>query len=84
VVSAYTPAGYIDNAQYDFGSILRLIEGINGIPEGALGFADQRSGTDLRNFFTLPDPRAYQTIPALVDGNYFLNVTGPPVDPDEN
>jgi hypothetical protein len=26
VVSAYTPAGYVDNANHDFGSILNFIE----------------------------------------------------------
>lgn len=84
VVSAYTPAGYIDNTQYDFGSILRFIEGVNHLGEGSLGFADQRSTTDLRNFFTLQTPRAYQTIPAQVNASFFLNSTSAPVDPDDD
>jgi phospholipase C len=84
VVSAYTPAGYIDNAQYDFGSILRYIEGVNHLGEGALGFADQRSNTDLQNFFTLQTPRAYQTIPAPEGASFFLNISGQPIDPDDD
>jgi hypothetical protein len=40
VVSAYTPAGYINNVRHDFGSILRFIEFNFGITQGALNFAD--------------------------------------------
>jgi phospholipase C len=84
VVSAYTPPGYINNAQHDFGSILRFIEGVNNLGEGSLGFADQRSKTDLRNFFTLPQPRAYQTIPVQKDASYFLNLVRAPIAPDDD
>jgi phospholipase C len=52
VVSAYTPQKYINNENLDFGSILRTIEGIYGITEGTLGFADARASNDLRDFFT--------------------------------
>jgi phospholipase C len=84
VVSAYTPAGYIDNTPHDFGSILRFIETVNNIPEGALGFADRRSSTDLQNFFTLQSPRTYQTIPSQEGASFFLNATGTSVEPDDD
>ena len=84
VVSAYTPAGYINNVPHDFGSILRMIEGINHIPEGQLGFADQRATTDLRSFFTLTQPRTYQTVPAEKDANFFLTYQGAAVAPDND
>ena len=65
VVSAYTPKGYINNAHHDFGSILRFVERNFGITEGALDFADARSQTDLRAFFTMSaPPRAFVPIPA--------------------
>ena len=82
VVSAYTPPGYIDNVPHDFGTILRTIEGINGIPEGALGFADERATTDLRTYFPLIHPRPFQTIPAQVGPSFFLTRTGQPTAPD--
>jgi phospholipase C len=82
VVSAYTPSGYIDNTPHDFGSVLRTIEGIYDIQEGSLGFADQRATTDLRYFFTLTSPRAFQTIPAEVGASYFLMKAGEPAAPD--
>jgi phospholipase C len=84
VVSAYTPAGYIDNSSYDFGSVLRMIEGINHLPEGALGFADARSVTDLRGFFSLSKPRSYHTVPAEKDAKFFLSQKGPSIDPDDD
>jgi len=84
VVSAYTPAGFIDDTQLDFGSILRMIEGINQAPEGALGFADQRATSDLQEFFTLTAPRPYVTIPAALDANFFLTYKGATVAPDSD
>jgi hypothetical protein len=59
-----------------------MIEGINGLKEGQLGYADARSTTDLSKFFTLTTPRTYQTVPAVKDANFFLGQTGPAIDPD--
>lgn len=87
VVSAYTPPGYINNVAHDFGSILRMIEGINadhGVIEGQLGFADARAQSDLRLFFTLSAPRAFKPIPAVKDADFFLSMKGASVDPDDN
>lgn len=75
VISAYTPPGYIDNTKfYDFGSFLRFAEQNFGIAEGALNFADARSQTDLTAFFHLNQkPRAFKTISAPKDANFFLH-----------
>jgi phospholipase C len=54
VVSAYTPAGYINNNRLDFGSILRFIEENFGLEPGALNFADARTDQDLGGFFNIP------------------------------
>jgi phospholipase C len=90
VVSAYTPAKTINNATHDFGSILRMIEGINGIPEGKLGFADARAANDLRNFFsTTMTARTYTTVPAVKDASFFTGqgksgmAAVPPDDDDD-
>lgn len=86
VVSAYTQMGYIDNESHDFGSVLRMIEGIYDIPEGKLGFADARANTDLSNFFTGAF-RAYKPVSALVDASYFLGESvqkGAPAAPDND
>jgi phospholipase C len=86
VVSAYTPQGYIDNDNYDFGSILRTIEGIYGITEGTLGVADARSSTDLSSFFTGPF-RSYTPVPAVQPASFFLGQDaqkGAPTPPDND
>jgi phospholipase C len=86
VVSAYTPQGYINNAAHDFGSILRMIEGVFGIKEGKLGFADARATNDLSTFFT-GSFRAYTPVPAVKAASFFLGPVaqkGAPVPPDND
>jgi phospholipase C len=84
-VSAYTPSAYVDNERHDFGSILRFIEGVFGIKEGSLGFADARSKTDLHGFFNFRQkPRKFQTIEAPLDADFFINDTTLPLPPDND
>jgi phospholipase C len=80
VVSAYsTKTGYISNLQYDFGSILKGIEGIFGL--GNLGFADKRATNDLHDFFNFKNPpTAYKTIPAPLGAEFFIKTLGTEVD----
>jgi phospholipase C len=84
-VSAYTPAGYINNERHDFGSILRFVEHNFGIREGALNFADSRATNDLTGFydFTLA-PRMFQTIKAPKDASFFLHDKRKATDPDDD
>ncbi len=84
VVSAYTEQGYINNQVHDFGSVLRMIEGINHIPEGALGFADKRATNDLLQFFGLSRPRAFFPISSQLDASYFLLEKRKPIPPDDD
>jgi phospholipase C len=85
VVSAYTPKGYVNNVPHDFGSILRFIEWTYDVPEGALGFADERATTDLLGFFQLHNPpRAFHAIPAPLKAAYFLNDKRPALAPDSD
>lgn len=88
VVSAYTPSGYINNTTHDFGSILRMIEDLNGL--GRLGFADSRASSDLVNFFSLTTARTYSTVVAVEPGSFFTGMaaagtvsTAPDQDDDE-
>jgi len=83
-VSAYTPAGYINNQRHDFGSVLRFIENNFNITEGSLDFADARATTDLSQFFNLSQvPRVFESIPTALSINYFLTDKSPPSDPDD-
>jgi phospholipase C len=82
-VSAYT-SPTIDSTQYDFGSILRFAEHNFGITEGALGFADARSATDLGGFYNLNrTPKKFQ-IPTNVPEEVFLYEQGPDEPPDND
>ena len=84
VVSAYTPAGYINNQRHDFGSILRFIEFNFGIAQGALNFADARAQNDLTDFFSLGQAQKFGTIQAAKKASFFLNDKRPPTDPDDD
>ncbi len=84
VVSAYSPKpGYISNLQYDFGSIVKGIEGIFGL--GNLGFADARATNDLHDFFNFKQtPTTYKTIPAPLTGTCFTKTQAQEMDPPDN
>ena len=84
-VSAYTPAGYIDNGRHDFGSIVRFAEHNFGAQEGVLTFSDARAEDDLSKFFDLRmTPREFVPIPARLSGAYFINDRTPATDPDDD
>jgi phospholipase C len=84
-VSAFTPAGYIDNLNYDFGSILRFIENNFGLGLGALGFADSRATTDFSTFYNFGQtPARFIKIPVVKTPVDFLNDKTPPTDPDDD
>ncbi|HKU28382.1 MAG TPA: alkaline phosphatase family protein [Candidatus Sulfotelmatobacter sp.] len=85
VISAYTPAGYVNNRIQDFGSILRFVEFNFGIPQGALKFADNRAINNLTGFFNLAAfPRPYQIIAAPIAASTFLNDNSPMDPPDDD
>jgi len=84
-VSAYTPAGYINNARHDFGSILRFVEHTFGIQEGILNFADARASNDLADFYDLTKPpRPYQTVSAPKTAQFFIHDKRKATDPDDD
>jgi phospholipase C len=59
VVSAYTPAGYVDNTVHNFGSILNFVE--TNFALGSLGVIDQYSDNMLE-FFSSPSARAFSPV----------------------
>src|SRR4029077_17267815 len=81
-VSAYM-THLLDSAhQYAFGSILRFAELNFGLGQGFLGFADERSKTDLRAFYDFNlAPTKFQ-IPTSVPAEFFLHDERPPDPPD--
>jgi phospholipase C len=81
VVSAYTPAGYVDNANHDIGSILKFIETNFAPPSQPLGpigpgtYADAYADNSLQAFFTLHSPRPFQRIYVKFNPQLFLSDT---------
>ncbi len=68
VVSAYTPAGFVENAEHDSGSLLKFAE-TNFAPSGKrLGpigpgtYSDAYADDSLQTFFTLSSPRPFNPI----------------------
>ena len=64
VVSAYTPAGYVDDANHDFGSMLRFAESNFGLSLIGTGYFADAYADDLSAFFTLSSPRKFVQIKA--------------------
>jgi phospholipase C len=84
-VSAYTPAGYINNARHDFGSILRFLEHNFGVKPGALNFADSRARNDLSGFYDFKrEPRVFEAVSAPKTAAFFLRDRRKPADPDDD
>jgi phospholipase C len=84
-ISAYTPAKFISPNRFDFGSVVRFVEQNYGIEEGALTFADARSGSDLKSFFNFNTvPRVFQTIAAPRGAEFFIRDTRPQTPADDD
>ena len=84
VISAYTPKGYINNEPHDFGSVLRMIESINGITEGRFDVCGCPRHYRPAQIFPLTTPRPYTVVPAVKDPNYFINFVGAAIAPDND
>ena len=77
IISPYAKHEYVDHTQYEFGSILRFIEEVNGLPAGSIGpvkdgYTDGRAtGLSGAFDFTKP-PRKFSAIPSKYPRSYFL------------
>ncbi|HTX58168.1 MAG TPA: alkaline phosphatase family protein, partial [Verrucomicrobiae bacterium] len=76
VISPYAKKHYVDDTQYEFGSILKFIEQTFGLPPlgpTALGYTDTRA-TSITNAFDFTQaPRSFTPIPAPYPPSYFLH-----------
>ena len=85
VVSAYTPAGYVDNSNLDFGSLLRFIEinfGLSTIGPGY--YANSYPVQPLQGFFPLSSPQPYRPIPSSATAADFMHLSQPLLGPDDD
>jgi phospholipase C len=78
IVSPYAKQGYVSSVQYEYGSILRFIEEVNGLPAGSIGpvkkgYTDGRA-TGLEDAFDFSQkPRTFSPIPTKYPASYFLH-----------
>lgn len=84
VVSAFTPAGYVSNANHDFGSVLKFVETNFGLGLIGPGIWADSYADDLTDFFPLRTPNRFSAIPTRYDADYFMNSTGAPTEPDDD
>jgi phospholipase C len=83
VISPYAKAQYISHVNHDFGSILKFIEETFDLP--SLGYADAAALDDFSDCFDFNQtPLTFQTVPAPLSAEHFLNDRRPPADPDDD
>jgi len=85
VISPFAKARYVSHTQYEFGSVLKLIEEIFGLPHigpPSLGFTDTRAASMLDAFDFTQKPRSFSPIPAAYPESSFLNERPSYVPPD--
>ena len=78
IISPYAKQDYVSNVQYEFGSILRFIEEVNGLPAGSigpvsLGYTDGRAASLDDAFDFSQSPRPFQPIQAKYPRSVFLH-----------
>jgi phospholipase C len=72
VVSPYSKEGYVSHHDYEFGSIIRLIEDNWALPR--LGTTDVTAGDFVGDFFDFSqEPRGFVPIGSKYDRSYFLH-----------
>ncbi|HEY1866678.1 MAG TPA: alkaline phosphatase family protein [Candidatus Cybelea sp.] len=78
IISPYAKQGYVSHVQYEYGSILRFIEEVNGLQAGSigaasLGYTDGRAASLDDAFDFNQKPRKFSKIPAKYSPADFLS-----------
>jgi phospholipase C len=78
IISPYAKQGYVSHVQYEFGSILRFIEEVNGLPAGSIGptsqgYTDARANSIDDAFDFTQQPRPFSPIPTKYPIAHFRN-----------
>ncbi|HKE37592.1 MAG TPA: alkaline phosphatase family protein [Candidatus Baltobacteraceae bacterium] len=75
VISPYAKPHYVSHTQYEFGSVVKLVEQVFGLPPlgtRAAGYTDARAHSMLDVFDFHQTPRTFAPIPAPKPASYFL------------
>jgi len=71
VISPYAKKGYVSHVQYEFGSVLKFIEGVFDLP--SLGFTDKRANGLSDAFDFSQKPRTFTKIPCKYPPSHFTS-----------
>jgi len=88
VISPYARKGYVSHTQYEFGSVLKLVEEILTLPSLAAsssfgtGYTDGRANSMVDMFDFTQRPRAFVTIPAKYPASTYESEQPSGVPPD--
>ncbi|MGC1379846.1 MAG: alkaline phosphatase family protein [Candidatus Baltobacteraceae bacterium] len=80
-------AGYVSHTQYEFGSVLKFVEELFGLPPigpPSRGFTDTRAASLMDVFDFTQSPRAFMPIPAPYPRSHFLRERPSYVPPDSD
>ena len=84
-VAAGAPYGYVSHTQYEFGSIVKFVEEVFGLPAvgpASRGFTDTRAASMLDTFDFAQPPRAFSPIRARYSASVFKKERPSYVAPD--
>ena len=78
IISPYAKKGYVSHVQYEYGSILRFIEEVYGLPAGSIGsvskgYTDGRAASLDDAFDFTQQPRKFSAIPSKYPLSHFLH-----------
>ena len=78
IISPYAKQGYVSHVQYEYGSILRFIEEVYGIPAGSIGstyqgYTDGRANSLDDAFDFTQNPRPFYPIGSKYPMSHFLH-----------
>jgi phospholipase C len=86
VISPYARTGYVSHTQYEYGSILKFVEEVFGVPAvgpPSRGFTDSRAASMLDAFDFTQTPRSFSPIRAPYPESVFLHERPSYVPPDD-
>jgi phospholipase C len=81
IVSPYAKQNYVSHVQYEYGSILKFIEQVYGLP--SLHSTDDRANSPLDAFDFTQKPRAFVPIHTNHPPSYFINLPPPAFRPED-
>jgi phospholipase C len=87
VISPYAKRGYVSHTQYEFSSILKLVEQTFNLPAvgpAKAGYTDTRAASMLDAFDFTQKPRAFVTIPSKYPASHFANARPSLRAPDDD